>query len=710
MFIHAHLHALCRKLLTPFLSWPSLHTTQTGYSLFIGVPWDLKELLGVNLTFIKNTKTPNLNEILIVFDKKEKKESTQFIAQIRDQFPSLPLRFFFYPTLSGSIIELFNSSSWYNAMNEVIGILHCQSDYIIFHDFDLYPLHPDYFETLYTETRDQGLHIGGTEYSSFYGLKPEDKILGTWALCLDLKWLRNTFHPIDVFHVWQRHQHSYVLRDPTTAIQFQTSKRNKINAITRNDFSHANNLCSVYLQLKKKQIPSIAWRLHLLVYLYSLNQAELLDNMITQMKTTSSGKLCIMGETISFETTDPSCSNVLESEINKLEIALYKKKRPLITNYIHTTRTFLNRFGKKENQNKKKNIAQVIGAFNKGGAETLTLNLCKSLHSEARKSIAIALQEEKEIASTTFPCYGLNLQKKKYLSWFSACIRFRVLLKKNNIQIIHCHGPNTLLFTYVITQFLFKKPQLFFTWHDSSNVLPESSRLLHRLQLFVLSKTTALYGSSQQIVDILKSKLPQHPRLSVFPNAVPILKIPKRNNSCIKIAWMGRMVPEKDPLTLLSALKIIKKQKHRLQVLFIGGPGDHHPTYYQSILRTIKKWKLEDMVTLSGWSKTPLEHLKSCHIAVQTSTTEGLSLALLEQMMMGLAVIATPVGDTKKVIQNEKTGLLFEPKNHEQLAQKLEQLLTQEQLRQTLGTAARQHITAHFSLEKMATFADAEYR
>jgi mannosyltransferase len=87
---------------------------------------------------------------------------------------------------------------------------------------------------------------------------------------------------------------------------------------------------------------------------------------------------------------------------------------------------------------------------------------------------------------------------------------------------------------------------------------------------------------------------------------------------------------------------------------------------------------------------------------VQISRTEGASMTLLEQAMSGLAIVATDVGDTSAIIENEVTGLLIDPGDEEALRVALRRLISDPELRIRLGVAARTRAMSGFGLPELA--------
>ena len=84
-------------------------------------------------------------------------------------------------------------------------------------------------------------------------------------------------------------------------------------------------------------------------------------------------------------------------------------------------------------------------------------------------------------------------------------------------------------------------------------------------------------------------------------------------------------------------------------------------------------------------------------VSVLPSLSEGLSNTLLESMAAGVATVATRVGGTPEVIQDEQNGLLVAPGDAHAIAASISRLLKSPALAQTLGVAARKTIDEKYS-------------
>jgi len=96
---------------------------------------------------------------------------------------------------------------------------------------------------------------------------------------------------------------------------------------------------------------------------------------------------------------------------------------------------------------------------------------------------------------------------------------------------------------------------------------------------------------------------------------------------------------------------------------------------------------------------------------VMSSIWEGMPLVLLEAQASGLPIVATDVGGNREVVIDGVTGFLVPPKDPEALAQAMLRLMElPKEKRQEMGEAARQHILANFSLDRVVDKWEALYR
>jgi glycosyltransferase involved in cell wall biosynthesis len=155
----------------------------------------------------------------------------------------------------------------------------------------------------------------------------------------------------------------------------------------------------------------------------------------------------------------------------------------------------------------------------------------------------------------------------------------------------------------------------------------------------------------------------------------------------------GRFATPKALHHMVSAFSQIAEQFPQAVLVMIGdGP------LFSEIKAQVDGLGLTDRIRLLGARSDVPELLAAADIYVSSSIWEGLPMAVLEAMMSGLPVVATAVGDIPHVL-TDATGLIVPPGQPEALAEALSCLLSDAELRQSMGAAARRHAFANFSAD-----------
>jgi len=95
------------------------------------------------------------------------------------------------------------------------------------------------------------------------------------------------------------------------------------------------------------------------------------------------------------------------------------------------------------------------------------------------------------------------------------------------------------------------------------------------------------------------------------------------------------------------------------------------------------------------------KYLKAFDIFVLPSLKEGLPYVLLEAGLARLPIVATDIGGVSEIIENEKTGILISPANSEEIANAIEKIMENPELRDKLDQNAREKTLREFSFKKM---------
>jgi glycosyltransferase involved in cell wall biosynthesis len=170
------------------------------------------------------------------------------------------------------------------------------------------------------------------------------------------------------------------------------------------------------------------------------------------------------------------------------------------------------------------------------------------------------------------------------------------------------------------------------------------------------------------------------------------------------IGTAARLDPVKDFTTLLTAFREVRDAVPAAKLVILGdGPERDHLTAARAALG------LDADVTLAGHRADVRELLPGFDVFVNSSTSEGISLTILEGMAAALPVVATRVGGTPEIIEEGRTGALVRPRDPKELAGLLLALLGDPTARAVLGRRGRTRVLAHFTIERMVAEYVAQY-
>lgn len=138
--------------------------------------------------------------------------------------------------------------------------------------------------------------------------------------------------------------------------------------------------------------------------------------------------------------------------------------------------------------------------------------------------------------------------------------------------------------------------------------------------------------------------------------------------------------------------------KNEWHFLLIG--KDMNTSHLQKLMNDTPHWV---HFYLTGFQNDILPLIAACDLYVQPSRMEGLGKTVQEAMMLEKPVVATAVGGLKDLIIDNQTGLAVSAKSPQDLAQALERMRANSNLRQRLAQAGKKWILQKFSVQESAT-------
>ena len=126
-------------------------------------------------------------------------------------------------------------------------------------------------------------------------------------------------------------------------------------------------------------------------------------------------------------------------------------------------------------------------------------------------------------------------------------------------------------------------------------------------------------------------------------------------------------------------------------------------------MRRSREERVERNVRFLGSRSDVADLIRGSHLFVHPSHEEGFSNAILEAMAGGKAVVAYDVGGNPEAVRNGESGLLVPLRRSRALAEAINRLVRNPELRRSMGERGRERTVQVFPIERMVREMEALY-
>jgi glycosyltransferase involved in cell wall biosynthesis len=167
------------------------------------------------------------------------------------------------------------------------------------------------------------------------------------------------------------------------------------------------------------------------------------------------------------------------------------------------------------------------------------------------------------------------------------------------------------------------------------------------------------------------------------------------------VGFIGRIIPEKGLKSFLLAIPEVIQECPEAFFLIIGDVFLGEETHRNELLEIINKNVLEKYIRFTGFRTDIGDVMRSLDILVFPSVApESFGLSIMEAMSLGKPVIASKVGGVSEIIEDGITGMLIEPNQPDQIADRIIHLLSNQEIYSSIAQKAKEVVTERFSLQK----------
>ena len=277
-------------------------------------------------------------------------------------------------------------------------------------------------------------------------------------------------------------------------------------------------------------------------------------------------------------------------------------------------------------------------------------------------------------------------------------------LKKNKYNAIHAHWiiPQGMVCVIVNTFFKAGSIPIICTLHGG-DLYALNGFVMDRLKKWIMEKCRHICVVSESMGKRCQELGVVSTPVSIISMGVdlktrffPVPDVHRRRN---RIIYVGRLVEKKGVKYLIDSIKIIRETLSDVELIIVGdGP------LRQSLETQVNNLSLSSNIVFKGGLKQ--ERLPALYSSAAISVLpsvidsygdqEGLGLTVIEAMGCECAVVASSLDAVKDIITDGKTGVFFEPGNADQLAEKIQALLSDDEARNIIAKSGRDYVVNRY--------------
>lgn len=341
-----------------------------------------------------------------------------------------------------------------------------------------------------------------------------------------------------------------------------------------------------------------------------------------------------------------------------------------------------------------------------GGLERLVVDSSLLMH-DMGINVEVCCFDELGLFSEHLTSRGINVTLlKRNPKRYDAFYFFRLarFLREKNAHVLHMHSGTFFLATQ--GGVLARVPAMIYTDHGRALVDTSLRMKEDRISGLFVDRIIAVSQELERyLIEIVR--LPRKKTITVIngistsefayrPKPVALLeefRIPSNYNI---IGTVGRIDAVKDQASLIRAFKLIRERIPRTVLVLVGdGP-------LRSDLENLAANEgLSGSVVFTGNRKDVPKILNLLDVFVLSSLSEGTSVSLLEAMASGVVPVVTDVGGNASIVDHAINGIVVRPKNVEQLAGAIADIIIDENKRNKLRDNAMAKVRDYYSISSM---------
>jgi glycosyltransferase involved in cell wall biosynthesis len=277
------------------------------------------------------------------------------------------------------------------------------------------------------------------------------------------------------------------------------------------------------------------------------------------------------------------------------------------------------------------------------------------------------------------------------------------LCRSHKVDVIHAHWIVPQGFTVALLRLLSRRLPPFLVTSHGGDLYALRGSLLERLKRWVLGKADSVTVVSEAMRQYCEEKRIAPARIIVQSMGVDLEETFTPGDSETPrdgLVFVGRLVEKKGVSYLIEAVSLLADRYPDLTLTLVGGGP-----LYKSLQSLATDRGVQNRVRFVGsvLNEQVPDYLRAAAISVMPSVVassgdqEGLGLVAVEALGCGCAVVAFDLPAVRDTIIDGQTGLMAEPENAVDLADKIAILLDDDSLCEELATEGRRYALGKFT-------------
>lgn len=360
-------------------------------------------------------------------------------------------------------------------------------------------------------------------------------------------------------------------------------------------------------------------------------------------------------------------------------------------------------------------ILQISSARNFGGGEKHFVDLCRGLINRGHEIFG-ALRPTNEWENRLdflAPANILHVSLRNSFGVLSAQ-KIAEFVGEKNVEIVHAHAARDYIPASLACR-IAKTAKFVLTRHVLFPLKP-----FHRFALGNLSRAIAV---SSAVETNLRRTFPAE-KIALVQNGIDVENWSKADveKSRQEFRLEHNIAPEAFLIGTIGELKLLKGQRDFIlaaQIVAQKSPAAHFVVagmdnafkqdFRRELKRLVKIFRLENHFLWLDWIEDTAPFFSALDIFVSASHTESFGLAILEAMAAGRAIVTTETEGAKELL-NDAAGKFVPVKEPIKLAEAINELLKDEEMRERFGKKAQNIAKEKFGLEAMIGRTEKVYR